>query len=140
MPTIVHSLITAALETAVQRPSLYVELTGYWERTQSRTMIDAVEAYMLEVRRQYALRHPDEVATDKLHGGLFVIINRTLFTITRYQSLPDPQISQQQLIDSLSEMISSYVMQGDAGCLSRYEGRWFGRTLVRSRRVSFAPA
>lgn len=107
--TVVQGLIETALATTGQKPGLYVELGRNWHRIHTLTMIDALEQRMLEACRRYVLRHPREVTVENLPAALFVVINSTLFTIMRYQSLPHPPISHQELVDALSDMITSYI-------------------------------
>ncbi len=107
--TVARGLITAALDTTQKRPALYVEIGRNWHRVQTLTVVNALEQHMLEACRRYVLRHHRTLAVENLSAVLFVVINSTLFTIMRYQSLADPPVARQELIDSLSDMIASYV-------------------------------
>lgn len=105
--TVVHGLLATALTAMEGRADVYLELARNWHRLHSLTVVNNLEAHMLDACRRYVLHQ--RLPIDDLPAALFVVINSTLFTIMRYQSLPRPPISRQALITALSRMIAAYV-------------------------------
>lgn len=107
--TVVRGLLTTAMAAMADREGLYLELARNWHRLHSLTVVNTLEEHMMEACRRYILRHHRDLrVADNLPATLFVVINSTLFTVMRYLSLPNPGISQGELIDTLSAMIAAY--------------------------------
>lgn len=106
--TVVRGLLTTVLKAMEGRDGLYLELTRNWYRLDSLAGVNVLERHMKEACRRYVLRHHGELAVDNLPAMLFVVINSTLFTVMRHQSMTEPEIGKAELIDALSAMIAAY--------------------------------
>ncbi|HWU67818.1 MAG TPA: TetR/AcrR family transcriptional regulator [Stenotrophobium sp.] len=105
-------LLTAVFDFMEQDQSCYLELVRNWQQLRSQRTILALERHMLEACRQYLLRHHDEFHVRNLPAALFVVISSTLYTIVHYLSQPRPYLQRKEVIDSLADMISSYLRAG----------------------------
>ena len=106
--SVVQALLRTALAATNNQENLYLELARNWNQLHTLTVINMLEEHMMEACRRYILRHHGELKVDNLPAMLFVVINSTLFTVMRHQSLANPPISTQELIDALSTMIATY--------------------------------
>lgn len=87
----------------------YLELVRHWQQLQTLPVVDRLEQHLSEVCRRYLLRHIREYPIENPIPVLFVVINGTLMTLVRYLALDNPPLSEQELIDSLAEMLAAYL-------------------------------
>lgn len=105
---VVRRLLETTLAAVDRQPALYLELTRNWRMTGAMTVIEALEAHMIEACRRYVLHHHDRLNVADLHAVLFVVINGTLFPVMRYLSLREPGFDREQLVAAVSDMIAGY--------------------------------
>lgn len=105
---VVRNLLHTALAAMDRQPGLYLELTRNWHTLGTLTVVESLEAHLMEACRRYLLHHHEELAVSHLPAVLFVVINGTLFTVMRYLSLPTPGFDRDELVETLSEMIAGY--------------------------------
>ena len=87
----------------------YLEVVRHWQQLQTLRVVDRLEQHLSEVCRRYLLRHVREYPIENPIPVLFVIINGTLMTLVRYLALDNPPLSEEDLIDSLTEMLAAYL-------------------------------
>ncbi len=87
----------------------YLEVVRHWQQLQTLQVVDRLEQHLSEVCRRYLLRHVREYPIENPIPVLFVIINGTLMTLVRYLALENPPLSEEELIDSLTEMLAAYL-------------------------------
>ncbi len=87
----------------------YLEVVRHWQQLQTLRVVDRLEQHLSEVCRRYLLRHVREYPIENPIPVLFVIINGTLMTLVRYLALDNPPLSEEELIDSLTEMLAAYL-------------------------------
>ncbi len=87
----------------------YLEVVRHWQQLQTLRVVDRLEQHLSEVCRLYLLRHVREYPIENPIPVLFVIINGTLMTLVRYLALDNPPLSEEDLIDSLTEMLAAYL-------------------------------
>ncbi len=62
---------------------------------------------MMEVCRQYLIRHFDDYRIDNLPAVLFVVINSVQYTCARYLSDAQPLLGREEVIDTLARMVEA---------------------------------
>ncbi|HUE90618.1 TetR/AcrR family transcriptional regulator [Pseudomonas sp.] len=87
----------------------YLEVVRHWQQLQTLRVVDRLEQHLSEVCRRYLLRHVREYPIENPIPVLFVIINGTLMTLVRYLALDNPPLSEEELIDSLTDMLAAYL-------------------------------
>jgi AcrR family transcriptional regulator len=110
--TATRGLLVAVFDFMQQSEGCYLELMRHWQQLRVSRSFAALERHMLEACRQYLLRHHEEIRTQNLPAALFVVISSTLYTVMHYLSQPRPYLKREDVIDSLTEMIASYVLSG----------------------------
>lgn len=105
---VVRHLLESALAAMDDRSGLYLELTRNWHLLRTLTVVEALEAHMVDACRRYVLHHHERLAVGNLTAVLFVVINSTLFTVMRYLSMPEPGFDRRELVATLSDMIAGY--------------------------------
>ncbi|MGQ7959737.1 TetR/AcrR family transcriptional regulator [Pseudomonas sp. SP16.1] len=93
----------------------YLELVRHWQQLQTLQVIDRLERHLFEVCRRYLLRHVREYPIENPVPILFVIINGTLMTLVRYLALDNPPLSEEELIDSLANMLAAALVSATDG-------------------------
>jgi AcrR family transcriptional regulator len=115
--TAVRGLLTGVFDL-LEGNTAYVELARHWPELRDKRILPDLEKHMLEACRQYFMRHHDEVRVRNLPAAMFVVISSTLYTVVHYLSEPRPYLKRQEVVDSLSEMIASY-LESDGDGVSR---------------------
>ncbi|MEP9315826.1 TetR/AcrR family transcriptional regulator [Pseudomonas sp. LABIM340] len=83
------------------------ELLRHWHRLNSAPVFQTLEQQMMEVCRQYLMRHFDDYRIDNLPAVLFVVINSVQYTTARYLSEAQPLLGREEVIDTLARMVES---------------------------------
>ena len=91
---------------ALRSNPLYVELLRNWHRLPVAGPLDQLEQYFMTVGRLYFLEHFQRYPVDNLQARLYVMINSTLFTLTRYLGQESPMLREQAVLDALVDMIA----------------------------------
>lgn len=105
---VTRGLLTAVFDF-VQRDESRLELLRNWQQLRTQRTFQTLERHMFEACRLYLLRHHEEFEVANLPAALFVAINGTLYTVAHYLSLPRPQISREEVIDALADMLGAYL-------------------------------
>jgi AcrR family transcriptional regulator len=91
---------------------LYLELARNWHRLPVDRVADVLEQYFLETGRLYFLQHQLEYPIRDLPVRLFITYNSTLFTLMRLMSHKGAHLRQEEVVDGLTDMITSYLERG----------------------------
>lgn len=83
------------------------ELLRHWHRLDSAPVFRTLEQQMMDVCRQYLMRHFDDYRIDNLPAALFVVINSVLYTTARYLGEAQPLLGREEVIDTLARMVES---------------------------------
>jgi AcrR family transcriptional regulator len=111
--TAVRGVLTGVFDL-LEGNAAYVELARHWSELRAQPTIPRLEKHMLEACRQYFLRHTDTIRVRNLPAAMFVVISSTLYTVVHYLSAPRPFLKRQEVVDTLSEMIASFLeSEGD---------------------------
>src|SRR3990167_755681 len=107
--TAVRMLLSDVLAFILSGNGRYRVLVRHWQQLQALHVVDRLERYLSEVCRRYLLRHIRQFPIDNPMPMLFVMINATLMTLVRHLALDEPPLSDQQLIDELTNMLTAYL-------------------------------
>lgn len=107
--TAVRMLLSEVLAFILSGNGHYRLLVRHWHQLQALHVVDRLERYLSEVCRRYLVRHVRQFPIDNPTPMLFVMINATLMTLVRHLALDEPPLSDQQLIDELTEMLAAYL-------------------------------
>lgn len=107
--TAVRMLLSDVLAFILSGNGRYRVLVRHWQQLQALHVVDRLERYLSEVCRRYLLRHIRQFPIDNPMPMLFVMINATLMTLVRHLALDEPPLSDQQLIDELTHMLTAYL-------------------------------
>lgn len=107
--TAVRLLLSEVLAFIHSGNGRYRVLVRHWQQLQALHVVDRLERHLSEVCRRYLVRHIHQFPIDNPMPMLFVMINATLMTLVRHLALDDPPLSDQQLIDELSDMLTAYL-------------------------------
>lgn len=106
-----RSAIRVALTLLHSNAGLYLELVRNWYRLPTHKVADVLQQYFLELMRVYFTKHHRDVQVQDLHVKTFIIVNSTIFTVVRYLSGEHPLISEDDIANGLTEMITGYLLQ-----------------------------
>lgn len=73
--------------------------------------VDRLENVLMEISMQYIMAHPRLMQIPNISGGLWFLINGSVFAVIRFMSRPQPKISFEQLVDSIATILER--MAGD---------------------------
>ncbi|MEG0604596.1 MAG: TetR/AcrR family transcriptional regulator, partial [Acinetobacter sp.] len=71
--------------------------------------IGQIEMALMEVLMKYMMRHPRYLKINNLSVTAYISINSSIFNVARHLILPNPQISFDEMVKGLSNMIISYI-------------------------------
>ncbi|ENX14422.1 hypothetical protein F895_02377 [Acinetobacter sp. CIP 64.2] len=71
--------------------------------------ISQIEMALMEVLMKYMIRHPRYLKVNNLSVTAYISINSSIFNVARHLTLPNPQISFDEMVKGLSTMIISYI-------------------------------
>lgn len=91
---------------ALRSNPIYLELLRNWHRLPVAGPLDQLEQYFMTVGRLYFLEHFRRYPVENLQARLYVMINSTLFTLTRYLGQESPMLKEQAVLDALVDMIA----------------------------------
>lgn len=81
------------------------ELVQNWNRIPIRKLLDPLERFFLMMAQPYFLRRYRDYPVQNLEAKLYVLINAVLFTVIHFYEQENPVIRQDQLIQTLTDMI-----------------------------------
>lgn len=106
-----HTAIRVALMLLHSNEGLYLELVRNWYRLPTHKVADVLQQYFLELLRVYFAKHHRELMVEDLHVKTFIIVNSTIFTVVRYLSGDHPLISEAQVAQGLTQMVTGYLLK-----------------------------
>lgn len=111
-----EQLATSAIRVALvflhSDRGLYLELVRNWHRLPTHRVADVLQQYFLEVLRVYFSKHHRELQVADLHVKTFIIVNSTIFTVVRYLSGDYLLMSEDDIVNGLTEMVTGYLLRG----------------------------
>lgn len=123
LPQLTRNAIRAALALLHSNEGLYLELVRNWYRLPTHRVVDTLQQFFLEITRLYFSKHHRQWQVENLHTKVFIIVNSTIFTVVRYLSEEPPFISERELVDELTLMISAYLGVNESGASSGFDSR-----------------
>lgn len=102
-------LLRAVLAFMQHGDQRYLQLARHWQQLQTHHVVDELEKHLLETCRRYLLDHMQTLPIRAAYPVLFVSVNSVLMTLIRYLSLPNPPLSEEELVDSLADMLAAYL-------------------------------
>lgn len=87
----------------------YLAVARHWHELRTAHAVQAAEQQLMEVARQYMLRHYDKYRPRDLQVSLFIAYNSTVHTVMHYLSLPHPPFGIERLVDELTVMMGAYM-------------------------------
>lgn len=109
--------IRVALTLLHSNAGLYLELVRNWYRLPTHKVADVLQQYFLELMRVYFAKHHRDVQVEDLHVKTFIIVNSTIFTVVRYLSGEHPLITEDDIANGLTEMITGYLLQNSGNSI-----------------------
>lgn len=103
-----RSVASLAIAYGMQRMSadpVVRELVQNWNRIPIRKLLDPLERFFLVMAQPYFLRRYRDYPVQNLEAKLYVLINAVLFTVIHFHEQENPVIRQDQLIQTLTDMI-----------------------------------
>ena len=95
------------------RNGLYLELVRNWQSLPTNRVIDTLQQSFMELSRLYFLMHYQDTPIKDLPARIFIIANSVMFTMMRYIEQPPMFVSQQEVIDGLTDMVVGYLQKLD---------------------------
>ena len=105
-----RSAIRVALAMLHSNEGLYLELVRNWYRLPTHKVVDNLQQFFLDLMRMYFTKHHREFQVENLHVKTFIIVNSTIFTVVRYLSGDTPMISEDDVVEGLTDMIARYLL------------------------------
>jgi AcrR family transcriptional regulator len=106
---IVRKSIQYGFNLLGQSDGLILEIAKNWHRLPVQKMVNIWQGYFLDFGRLFFTKHYQSHAIQNLHVKFYIIVNSTLFTMMQFMSGNNPLISQQEMINELTDMIVSYL-------------------------------
>lgn len=107
-----RTAIRVALMLLHSDKGLYLELVRNWYRLPTHKVADVLQQYFLELLRVYFSKHHRELQVADLHVKTFIIVNSTIFTVVRYLSGEHPLMTEDDIANGLTEMVTGYLVGG----------------------------
>lgn len=89
----------------IRTDPLVSEIVKNWNRLPIDKLLDPLEQFFLVMAQPYFLSNYQNYPIQNLEAKLYVLINSTLFTAIRYIHQQNPMVKEEQLIDTLTDMI-----------------------------------
>lgn len=108
---IVRKSIQYGFNLLGQSDRLFLEIAKNWHRLPVQKMVNIWQGYFLDFGRLFFAKHYQSHAIQNLHIKFYIIVNSTLFTMMQFMSGYNPLISQDDVVNELTDMIVSYLKQ-----------------------------
>lgn len=112
-----HQVVELAIRYGLQsirtNPLMY-ELARNWQRLPFDRLLEPLGQFFLVMAQPYFLRNYQNYPIDNLQAKLYVLIHSTLFTSVHYLVQDAPIISEEELVETLTEMIVGMLEPADA--------------------------
>lgn len=109
LETVLRTLLKTVFVFLQTRDGLYLELIRNWNQLPFGNAADRIEQHLVELGRQYFVQHLQDYPIQDLNTRLFLVINSTLFTLVRYVSQEHPVLTQEQVAEGLTDMVTGYL-------------------------------
>lgn len=106
--SLIRQSINFGFET-LNKNQFYVEVIRHWHNLPQTRATDVMLQHFFDLGQQLLLKHHQRLALINLNTKLFVIINSTMYTMMRYIGLRPSLITQDDIVNELTQMISSYL-------------------------------
>ncbi len=84
---------------------LYPELILNWHRLPIHRLFDPIVQYLTTIAQTYLQQHPEQYSLNQLPTKLYVLINSTIFTMTRFLHENNPLLKESEVVDCLANMV-----------------------------------
>ncbi|OUS00614.1 hypothetical protein A9Q81_10305 [Gammaproteobacteria bacterium 42_54_T18] len=91
----------------------YLKVFQYVGHFEILEHIKVIETQLVQMASMYIMRHPNEIAPEKMQVMIYIIMNSGISTLIRYLSDPAPQFSREALMEGLADMAAACI-KGDA--------------------------
>lgn len=91
------------------KDGLYLELVRNWQSLPTDRVMDVLQRSFMDISRIYFLKHYQESPFKDLHVRIFIISNSVIFTMMRFVAGPQIMMSQEEVIEGLTEMVVGYL-------------------------------
>jgi len=105
-----RTAIRVALSLLHSNAGLHLELVRNWYRLPTHKVADVLQQYFLELLRVYFAKHHRDLQVANLHVKSFIIVNSTIFTVVRYLSGEHPLMTEEDIANGLTEMVTGYLL------------------------------
>lgn len=95
--------------TLISERKGYLAIARHWHELRTAEAVKEAERQLIEVARQYMLRHHDRYRVVDLQVSVFIAYNSTVYTLMHYLSLPHPPFGIDRLVNELTSMMGSYM-------------------------------
>jgi AcrR family transcriptional regulator len=109
-PRAIMRAVLEAVFDVVESSPTQREIVRNWHGLRAYPAFAALELHVTEACRRYLLRHHDDYRVENLTASLFVGINAVHYTVAHYLSMEDPPISRDEVITSLVDMLTAYLL------------------------------
>ena len=93
---------------------LYLEIARNWHRLPVHRVADTLEQHVMEMGRIYFLKHLHDYPIPDLQVRLFVAYNSVLFTLVRFISQERALLSEDEVVEGLTAMVTGYLQEKKA--------------------------
>ena len=107
--TITRAVLEAVFDVVDKSPTQR-EILRNWHGLRTYPAFAALERHLTETCRRYVMRHHAEYRVENLTAALFVGINAVQYTVAHYLSMDDPPLSRDEVITSLVDMLTAYLL------------------------------
>lgn len=107
--TNVQTVIRFGFALLNARDGLYLELIRHWHRLPTQQVLDSLQQSFMELSRIYFLMHYQEHPIQDLPVRVFIITNSVIFTMVRYLGQPPMWVSQDDIVQGLTDMVVGYL-------------------------------
>jgi len=90
---------------SIRQDPLSTEIIRHWSQVPIHKLLDPLEQAFLVAAQPYFLQNYRDYPVHNLETKLYVLINSTLFTCIRYVIQDAPLIQEQELVDTLADII-----------------------------------
>jgi AcrR family transcriptional regulator len=97
-----------------QSDGLYLEIVKNWHRLPMQKMVDVMQSFSLDFGRLFFTKHYQTHSIQNLHVKFFIIVNSTLFTMMQYINGNNSLMTQDDIVNELTDMIVGYLQQENA--------------------------
>lgn len=106
--TLIRLSILFGFDT-LNKNQFYVEVIRHWHNLPQTKATEVMLQHFFDLGQQLLLKHHQRIALTNLNAKLFVIIHSTMYTMMRYIGLRPTLITEEDIVEELTQMISGYL-------------------------------